>query len=116
MNVSDLNGIYAGFFSGSAAEAIAIFAFIDGKITGGDLEGTKFDGRISTQDNESYSAEVRVFLPAGGQAIQGVNTGKDGLEYDTSFKLESDFLEKDFIPLTTPLGKVNMRLQKIRDL
>lgn len=114
---AELNGFYAGYMSGSAEQGLAVFIFCNGALVGADFAGTRFDGRVkSKSDDGSYECNVSVSLPPGGQTIQGVPTGPNGLDYNVTFTLPGDFSARPFFHVETPLGGVNVRLQKVRDL
>jgi hypothetical protein len=115
--VNELNGFYAGFMSGAAGQGVAVFVFRDGVIVGADFSGSKFDGIVKQKSKSSvYDCVVKVSLPPNGQTIQGVETGPSGINYEAVFELAADFSSKPFFYIDTPLGGVNIRLEKVRDL
>ena len=115
--VNELNGFYAGFMSGAAGQGVAVFIFKEGIIVGADFSGAKFDGTVIQKGKSSvYDCVVKVSLPPNGQTIQGVETGPSGINYEAVFELAADFASKPFFFIETPLGGVNIRLEKVRDL
>jgi hypothetical protein len=112
-----LNGFYAGFFSGAEDNGVAVFVFRNGVVAGADFAGTTFDGKIvEKRPDGSYSGAIAIKLPAGGRTVQGVDTGPEGISYQVDFNLPVDFAERSYFFVDTPLGGVNVRLQKLRNL
>ncbi len=111
-----IDGFYVGYVS---AENYGVLMFVlkDDKLVGVDAGGVKFDGTIEQDpDTKVYSGTVKVTAPPNVDLVQGINTGPDGLTYETSLSLPENFLDAPFIDLNTPLGPVNIKLEKLRDL
>jgi hypothetical protein len=87
-----------------------------GAVSGTDAAGTLFDGSYEEADDGTITGLVRVSIPAGGTVIQGASAGPAGILYDVAIRLTLADLEADFIPIPTPIGPVNMKLEKIRSL
>jgi hypothetical protein len=114
---SELNGFYAGFMSGSADQGLAVFVFRNGVIVGADFAGTTFDGSIHEKNADGgLVCSMRVSLPPNGTTVQGVEIGPDGITYEIEFTLPADFEQRSFFNVATPLGSVNVKLQKVREL
>lgn len=115
MTFSD--GFYSAYMTGTDGEGYALLVFKDGKIVGADPLGVIFDGTYTPrEDNSGWDGQVHVKAPAGGTLIQGVNSGSTGINYTVPITLPKDFSQQPFIHINTPLGPVNVRLSKIRDL
>lgn len=110
-----IDGIYAGYMTGAEVNGFATFVFLKGIISGVDPLGVMFDGTY-TAHAEGYTVSVTVKIPSGGTVIQGASAGPDGISYNVQLQFSADFAEQDFIRIDTPLGAVNLRLKKIRDL
>lgn len=112
-----IEGVYAAYMTGTEGQGFALVLFMDGIITGADPLGVLFDGwyKISKKES-SYSVSVNVKVPKGGTVIQGVTAKDSDIAYDVLLTLPRKFWELDYIPVTTPLGPINMKLKKIRDL
>lgn len=112
----ELNGFYAGFFTGTEDSGLAMFVFHDGKIVGADFAGVLFDGKITTLTDDEYLGRVAVKAPPDSNLIQGVNTGPTGVTYEVDIALPLDFVQRPYVIINTPLGPVNVRFEKIREL
>lgn len=113
---NNFDGFYAAYISGSNGNGFVMFVFSQGTLVGCDLLGVKFDGTYSEGADQQISGSVDVIVPPNGEVIQGVKAGPDGMNYSVPFTLSPDFLSAPYIALDTPLGPVNMRLEKLRGL
>jgi hypothetical protein len=113
---SQIDGFYAAYFTSREMNGFAILAMRNGMIAGADQSGTLFDGQYQLTSTGSHDGQVTVNLPANGNSIQGVKTGSDGMSYTTEMSLPTDFLQRQFVRLDTPLGPVNMKLVRLRDI
>lgn len=114
-SASEIDGIYVGFMTGAEGSGFTMFVFLKGVIYGSDPLGVLFDGTY--QRNEAgYFADVQVTVPGGGAVIQGASAGPSGMTYNVQFELPQDFETRDFVRVETPLGAVNLKLRKTRDL
>lgn len=110
-------GFYSAYFSGKESNGFAVFVFTAGRIVGADPLGVLFNGHYRPkQDGTGYDANVRVAVPKGGTTIQGVSSGPDGFTYEANVELPSDFAQRQFLELTTPLGRVNVRFVRLRGM
>ena len=112
----DLSGIYAGYMAAAGGQGMALFVFNSGVIAGADMGGVQFDGSYRTNDDGTFTGTVDVKIPAGVTVIQGVTAPPAGLQYQVPLSMPADFISQPYFELTTPLGRVNVRLQKLRDL
>lgn len=111
-----MNGFYAGYFAGGAGNGLAMFVIVDGKISGADMAGVSFDGDFSENKESQLAGTVSVRVPPGVTVVQGITAPAQGLKYEVPFIFPKKFDEEPFLELRTPLGNVNVRLQKVRDL
>ena len=110
----NIDGIYAGYFSAVGGNGLVLFIIRQGIIAGADLT-SKYDGNYQwNEQKEEFEGSVNVRLNPGGMTIQGVPTGAQGLEYVLKLSLPLDFSQRPYITLSTPLGPVNARFEKIR--
>lgn len=109
-------GFYASFMSGSDGQGFAMFIFADGVIAGADPLGVKFDGTYETLGDGSLAGTVTVTVPPGGTVIQGASAGPAGLRYEVPIAFAPNAFALDFVKLDTPLGPVNLRMAKLREL
>lgn len=109
-------GFYASYMSGSDGQGFGIFIFANGAIAGADPLGVKFDGRYETSQDGALAGTVTVTVPPGGSVIQGATAGPSGMQYDVPIAFAPNALALDFLNLETPLGPVNLRMVKLREL
>lgn len=110
-----MDGIYVGYFTGTGGNGVGMFVLREGVLTGADAMGTLYDGKYLLTA-EGYSFRARVKLQPNIRTVQGTNTGEDGFSYDATFDLPRDPESQPFFALTTPLGPVNVKLQKLRGI
>lgn len=110
-----VDGFYAGYMTGAEGNGFSMFVFTNGSIVGADPMGVQFDGSY-VAEGDNISAKVDVRVPGGETVIQGAAAGPAGLTYTVDFVLPGDFADRDFIRLDTPLGAVNLKLRKLRDI
>jgi len=113
--MANIDGIYSGYFSGEGGNGLGLFLFRDGTLTGADAAGVVFDGTFAAIET-GYRGTVTVKAPANGMLVQGVSTGPHGITYEMAFEVPSDFAEKPYLLLQTPLGPVTVKLVKLRAL
>ncbi len=111
-----IDGFYVGYMTAAGGNGMAIFVFKEGVLVGSDMGGVLFDGAYAQTTSGEYQGTVSVQVPGGVTVIQGVTAPPAGLRYDVPLSMPADFLNQPFIGITTPLGKVNVKLQKLRDL
>jgi hypothetical protein len=110
------DGIYSAYMTGAEGQGFAMLVFHQGIVAGTDALGTLFDGEYKEDEAGTLAGIVRVSIPGGGTVIQGASAGPAGLRYDVSIRLTQDDLEAPFIEIPTPLGAVNLKLEKVRSL
>lgn len=93
-----------------------MLVFSSGSITGADYGGVLFDGQYQLHDDGVIRGKIVVTAPPNGVLIQGVSTGDKGLKYEVTLELPRDFQQQEYVSLKTPLGVVNVRLVKLRDI
>jgi hypothetical protein len=113
----DVDGIYAAYMTGVSGQGFGMFVFQEGAITGADPLGVMFDGVYTAEQNsEKITGSVTVRVPPGGTVIQGVTSGPSGMTYEVPLVLDRDFDQVNFLKIETPLGPVNIKLNKLRAL
>lgn len=110
------DGIYAAYMTGSEGQGFAMFVFKDGAIAGTDAVGVTFDGDYTCNNDGDLLGEVRVNIPPNGTVIQGLSTGAEGFKYVVPLSLNLADVDKPYITMDTPLGAVNLKLEKLRAL
>ncbi|HET6390116.1 hypothetical protein [Hyphomicrobium sp.] len=109
-----IEGIYAAYMTGSTGQGFAMFVIRDGLILGADPLGVTFDGTYVPTGRGDHSGKINVRVPPNGSTIQGVSVGPHGLTYDVTVSLPNSITDQDIVQLGTPLGPVNVRLNKLR--
>ena len=116
MSDQSIDGFYAGYFAGKAGNGLALLTLTNGKVVGVDAAGTKFDGRYELHgDTGALALDVHVSAPPGITLVQGESTGEQGLDYQLETRIEASALNGAVVRIETPIGPLNMRLQKLRN-
>ncbi|MEH3157565.1 MAG: hypothetical protein PGN08_00815 [Sphingomonas taxi] len=110
-----IEGIYAGYMTGSEGSGFSMFVFLDGVVTGIDPLGVKFDGSYCTNGG-TFEIDIKVTVPSGGTVIQGASAGSSGIVHNVKTSIDLNAAENGFVRIDTPIGPVNLRLQKLRDI
>lgn len=111
----DVDGFYSGFFSGAGGEGFAMLTFREGLLVGADPLGVVFDGHYALNaEAKRIEGSVTVKVPPNADLVQGVKVGVAGMEYKVPFSLPANFDSEPYICIETPLGPVNVRLEKLR--
>jgi hypothetical protein len=109
------DGFYAIYYHGNAGPGLAQMQLIDGKIIGADVTGGLWDGEFAVDSiTENIICEITIRLPPG---VPLATTGKPPVGNEAArmkFKLPLDFATREYVSLDLPIGKVNVRFQKVR--
>lgn len=111
-----MNGFYAGYFTATSGVGLAMFILREGVIIGSDPSGVIFDGTFVANGDGSADGLVAVSAPPGVTLIQGITVGPEGLKYTLPIHLPPDVSNAPFIRLDTPIGAVNLRLVKLKEI
>jgi hypothetical protein len=111
-----IDGIYAAYMTGSDGQGFGMFVFLGGVLSGADPLGVRFDGDYAEASDGSVTGTVTVTVPPDGTVIQGVSTGSSSMTYQVPLSLGADFATVPYFSLVTPLGTVNIKLEKLKDL
>jgi hypothetical protein len=111
-----IDGIYAAYMTGTGGQGFGMFVFQGGVLSGADPLGVKFDGTYKSSDDGKISGTIKVTVPPEGTVVQGVSVGSSPLTYEVPLLLESDLQAMGVFRLDTPLGPVNVKLEKLRGL
>lgn len=114
-STTEFDGFYAAYISGMAGNGLVMLVFAKHLIVGVDTTGVCFDGHY-VDSGSSIHADVTVTVPPNTELIQGTKAGDEGLTYQITMDLPRNFADIAFVPITTPLGKVNARFQRMRAL
>ncbi len=115
MSDRSIDGYYAGYFAGRAGNGLALLTLSNGKLVGVDAAGTQFDGRYELHDDTGAIAlDICVSAPPGIMLVQGQSTGEEGFDYHLATEVKISVLDGAVVRIETPIGPLNMRLQKLR--
>jgi hypothetical protein len=109
-----MDGFYAGYFTGTGGNGIAMFVLQNGVIVGVDAMGVKFDGNYEAVEN-GFRLKVKISAPAGGTLVQGMSTGSTGLTYEIDTIIPGTLDSIPYLTIPTPFGPVNSKFKKLRD-
>ncbi|MCA3312366.1 MAG: hypothetical protein ING24_13155 [Roseomonas sp.] len=110
-----LDGFYAVYMASRGGEALAVITIDQGVIRGAGLDATCYDGSLSSAV-DGFVVSLHVSVPAELSLVQGGSSGSDGQNFVVSFRLPSDFAQRDFISIETPHGLVNAKFRRLRGL
>ena len=112
---SDFDGLYAIYYQGMAGPGLAQIQLHDGKITGADITGGLWDGEFAVDVADVFiSCRVTITLPSGIALATTGEPPKADEARDMHFRLPVDFASKPYVELILPIGRVNVRFQRLR--
>jgi hypothetical protein len=110
------DGIYAAYMSGKTGVSVLLLAISKGVMVGVDVGGLKYDGTVK-ETAEGYDCSAVYTIPPGTPLITGPLQTNEPVKVPYQFKLPRNFLDASTtVRLETPLGPVNARFEKLRDL
>lgn len=111
-----IDGIYAAYMTGTDGQGFGLFVFHAGILSGADPLGVKFDGTYEPINDGKIAGTVKVTVPPEATVVQGVSVGSSPLSYEVPLLLGADLEAMGVFRLDTPLGPVNVKLEKLRGL
>jgi len=88
-----------------------------GTLVGADITGMKYDGTIARKSDDSgFVCSVVYIIPPGIPLITGAPPPAQPQRIPLQFELPMNFADKRVVLIETPLGPVNARFEKIRDI
>jgi hypothetical protein len=114
-NIADFDGFYALYYHGHAGPGLAQIQLLEGKIIGADAVGGKWDGEFAVDvANGVIRCVITIKLPVGGVLATTGEAPRGTEATNMQLSLPTDFALRDFVQLELPIGKVNIRFQKLR--
>jgi hypothetical protein len=113
--MDEIEGIYAAYMAARAGTSVLLFVIKDSKITGVDVGGLKYDGEIA-KSQAGYRCSLVYLIPAGAALITGHSPPTAPQRVPLEFDLPDNFANGQTLRIETPLGPLNARFQKLRDL
>ena len=108
--------LYVAYFSGVAGQSLGFFYIGDGVVAGINSGTTQYDGTYTEQEDGSLAAAVQYVVPAGTNLITGAASGTSPMRIPLNLSFPRGFDDGRYITIDTPLGAVNARFEKMRDL
>jgi hypothetical protein len=110
-----MDGFYAAFMTGRAGISVLLIVIRGNVIVGVDVGGLQYDGTIE-ETATGYRCSVVYVVPPGAALITGAPPPSQPVRIPVSFELTRGFADGRIVTITTPLGPVNAKFQKLRDL
>lgn len=107
--------LYVAYFTGVAGQSIGLFYIGDGMLVGVDVATMQYDGSYQTKPDGSLEGAVEYVLPAGASLITGAPASV-ATRVSVKLTLPADFSDGRVITIETPLGPVNAKFEKVKDL
>lgn len=108
--------LYVAYMTGAAGQSIGLFYVGDGIIAGVDMGTMKYSGAYTTNPDGGIEGIVEYVIPAGVPIITGATTGATPARVSAPLKLPPDFNDGRVVTVDTPLGPVNAKFEKIREI
>ncbi len=109
--------IYLAYLSAATGNNIGMFCIGEGIITGADFGGLLYDGNYQlSSDASRLDGVVKFTLRPGTQLITGAVGGPEPVEISVPLSLPIDFANGQTVSIPTPVGPLNARFEKLRDL
>lgn len=114
---SPVDGFYTAYFSGFAGNSLGMFVFKEGIVVGADAGGGRYDGEFTmTADGTHIEAQIRFTLPVGNQSITGMSAEAEPISIEVPLRLPIEFNRNDVHRIETPIGPINAKFEKIRNV
>lgn len=112
-----MNGFYSGYFTGAAGVSIGMFIFQNGIISGADAGGGQYDGTYSNSAESNFiEGIIRFTLPIGHHSIMGKIASTEPIIIDVQIKLPTKINKDEIHLIQTPLGNINAKFNKIKEI
>ncbi|WP_398469749.1 hypothetical protein [Tardiphaga sp.] len=108
--------LYVAYLTGVAGQSIGLFYIGGGVLAGVDVATMQYSGSYTTNPDGSLEGVVEYVLPAGVSLITGAPAGVAPTRISTSLKFPADFADGRVITIETPLGPVNAKFEKLKDI
>ena len=76
----------------------------------------QYNGSYKTKRDGTLEGVVEYVLPAGASLITGAPAGVAPTRVSTKLTLPADFADGRVITIDTPLGPVNAKFEKLKDI
>ena len=110
-----MEGFYVAYLAGRSGTSMLLFVIRGTTFVGVDIGGLKYDGSI-LQTDAGLKCTIVYVIPAGAPVITGSPPPASEQRIPLEFVLPNNFANGETIGIATPLGPVNAKFQKLRDL
>jgi hypothetical protein len=107
--------LYVTYFTGVAGQSIGLFYIGDGLLVGVDVATMQYDGAYKTERDGSMEGAVEFVLPPGVALITGA-PAEAPTRVSVRLYLPAGFDDGRTVAIETPLGPVNARFEKLKDI
>lgn len=108
--------LYVAYFTGVAGQSLGLFYIGDGLLVGIDVATMQYSGSYTTEADGTMRGVVEYVLPAGTALITGAPSGAVPARISVNLTLPPNFADGQVLTIETPLGPVNARFEKIKDI
>lgn len=110
-----MNGIYVGYLTGTAGTSVIMLVILNGTISGADVGGLRYDGTIQ-ETPQGFSGNLVYQIPPGASLITGAYPSSKSERIPLTLSLPNPFWDGRTVRVETPLGPINAKFEKLRDL
>lgn len=112
-----MNGFYSGYFTGIAGVSIGMFIFKDEIISGADAGGGQYEGSYTFIENNKFiEGIIKFILPVGHHSITGKVATTEPIVLEVQIKLPTEIDKNEIHLIKTPIGNINAKFNKIKDI
>jgi hypothetical protein len=110
-----MDGFYVAYITARAGTGIILWIIRGSTMVGVDTGGLKYDGELARTE-KGFRCSIVYIIPAGATLITGSPSAAAPQRIPLEFDLPVDFTNGQVISIITPLGPVNAKFEKLRDL
>jgi hypothetical protein len=108
--------LYFAYAAGVAGFSTLFLYIGNGVIAGADSGEGRYEGTVHETPGGGLAGELLFALPAGRPMITGGVVPADAPPVRMTFDLPAGFDDGRVVPVQTPLGPLNVRFEKFRDV
>jgi hypothetical protein len=107
--------LYIAYFTGSGGSSVALYYIGDGKILGVDVGAMKYDGTYRIEADGSLEVTISYLIPKSALLVTGQSNSQEQ-RISSQYKLPAEFWNGQIVRIETPLGALNARFEKLKDI
>jgi hypothetical protein len=112
-----VEGFYAMYYTGEHGSGSGLLAFVAGNVVGVDVVGGRLDGSYTVDEAaHKLTGVIRMNVPANALLVTGQQPRAQPYTIDLPVSVPSDLGAGKPIRLNLPIGPLNIRFDKLRDL